>query len=74
MRKNRLRHHQLPEQARLRANARAYANVYVKRGKLKRQPCPCGEINSQMHHEDYSKPLEVIWLCRQCHLDLHYGS
>jgi hypothetical protein len=31
----------------------------------------CGDENSQMHHEDYDKPLEVIWVCRPCHLKLH---
>lgn len=25
------------------------------------------------HHEDYSKPLEVIWLCPMCHKRLHTG-
>lgn len=51
---------------------RAYANVYKKRGKLIQAPCAdCGNPESQMHHEDYSKPLEVTWLCRKCHLGLH---
>ena len=25
------------------------------------------------HHEYYSRPLEVKWLCRQCHVDVHNG-
>ncbi len=31
----------------------------------------CGSATERMelhgHHEDYSKPLEVAWLCRKCH-------
>jgi hypothetical protein len=52
--------------------SRTLANNGLKRGKLIRKPCEkCGDSKAEMHHEDYDRPLEVIWLCRKCHLDLH---
>jgi len=45
-------------------------------GRLERKPCACCGAPARMsiaHHEDYSKPLEVIWLCRVCHKSLHQG-
>lgn len=39
---------------------------------LERKPCEmCGEERSDAHHDDYSKPLEVRWLCRKHHMELH---
>lgn len=36
------------------------------------EPCRvCGEMKAEMHHEDYSKPREVVWLCRLCHVRYH---
>lgn len=32
----------------------------------------CGSIeNLEKHHPDYSKPLEIITLCRKCHTLIH---
>jgi hypothetical protein len=33
------------------------------------KPTPKGELDG--HHKDYSKKLEVDWLCRQCHRKRH---
>lgn len=47
-------------------------NNYVRDGKIIRKPCQvCGNEKSQGHHEDYSKPLDVIWLCAKHHTELH---
>lgn len=43
-----------------------------RRGDIERLPCVvCGEEKSFAHHEDYSKPLEIIWLCRPHHMEKH---
>lgn len=44
----------------------------IRDGKLKRQPCEvCGFFRAEAHHEDYYKPLEVQWLCREHHMVRH---
>ena len=45
----------------------------IARGQIKKQPCEkCSSIlRIHGHHEDYTKPLDVNWLCPQCHSNLH---
>lgn len=44
----------------------------VKAGRLIRQPCSvCGLAKSEGHHPNYSKPLEVVWLCNKHHRAEH---
>jgi len=44
----------------------------IHQGSLTRQPCEvCGEMKAQAHHDDYSKPLEVKWLCTKHHGERH---
>jgi len=55
------------------AAARHAARDAVRTGYLIRQPCVvCGSTEQiEGHHPDYSKPLEVVWLCAPCHRDEH---
>ncbi len=39
-------------------------------GTIIRGNCWCGKLG-QAHHKDYSKPLEVDWLCNKHHNDIH---
>ncbi len=46
-------------------------NNAVRDGKLKRQPCwVCGG-KAVAHHPDYSRPLDVVWLCQAHHKQTH---
>ncbi len=40
----------------------------LKDGTLEKEPCyECGSEIVQAHHDDYSKPLDVRWLCPNHH-------
>jgi hypothetical protein len=61
----------LSEESKKRLLIAARARYAVSVGKIaKRDSCSrCGvtDMPLEMHHEDYSKPLEVVWLCDACH-------
>lgn len=44
----------------------------LRNGSLIAQACrECGAIKAAAHHDDYSKPLDVIWLCHRHHMERH---
>ena len=46
----------------------------IRDGVLTPVPCEiCGNPKVEGHHEDYSRPLDVIWLCKTHHLEAHGG-
>jgi hypothetical protein len=52
--------------------ARNAVNNAIRDGILIRQPCiRCGNSKTHGHHEDYTKPLDVIWFCRFHHKERH---
>ena len=55
-----------------RSKARYTLGNAVRDGKVQRQPCEkCGNPKSHAHHWDYTKPLDVIWLCSEHHGEVH---
>lgn len=52
--------------------ARWIVNRALIAGNLVRLPCEvCGETKVEAHHDDYSKPLDVRWLCKKHHVEHH---
>ena len=51
--------------------ARMYLGNAVRDRRIIKEPCcVCGNNISTAHHEDYSKPLEVVWVCLKHHKEL----
>jgi hypothetical protein len=60
------------EEQSLKRKARVTTQTRIKQGILKKCPCEvCGTAMVEAHHPDYSKPLDVKWLCRKHHLEIH---
>lgn len=44
----------------------------IRRGALVRKPCEvCSRDKVEGHHDDYSLPLDIRWLCKKHHMALH---
>ena len=64
----------IPER-RARQAVRAKTRHAIARGDLVRQPCEvCGALPVEAHHDDYSKPLDVRWLCPTHHREHHHAE
>jgi ribosomal protein S27AE len=61
--------------------ARSRIQVAIYRGQISR-PSKCSECGREYrpqdangfivaHHDDYSKPYDIRWLCKKCHFKLH---
>lgn len=61
---------------RQKVRARTMVRNAVTSGELKKLPClVCGTfLRVESHHEDYNKPLEVVWLCSMHHKHVHFGK
>lgn len=54
-------------------NARARVRRALRAGRLTKMPCEvCGNTVTEAHHDDYSKPLDVRWLCHEHHVRVRY--
>jgi hypothetical protein len=60
----------------MKQKARLNLKIAIDKGLIVR-PGKCSNCNEttkiQAHHEDYNKPLEVKWLCVNCHKNAHKG-
>jgi hypothetical protein len=55
--------------------ARNLVNNALRDGVIHRKPCEvCGDHDSEAHHYDYSKPLDVHWLCFKHHREWKHGQ
>ena len=62
----------LDPEHRRRERVRQQTRRAIARGVLVKSHCwRCKSREVQAHHDDYGRPLDVIWACPQHHADLH---
>lgn len=49
------------------SQARAAVSSAIRSGRLLPQPCEVCGLKAEAHHSDYSRPLDVRWLCPSHH-------
>ena len=64
------------EEKAMRSAARNYLQNMIKQGYITRLNCEvCGsDVNIEGHHDDYTKPLDVRWLCKTHHAEHHFNE
>lgn len=56
--------------AKIKARSKVLSALRV--GRLQKLNCQvCDAPNAEAHHDDYSRPLDVIWLCKLHHQERH---
>ena len=57
---------------RAKRRAQAILRAALRKGEVTRGCCEvCGSLRVDGHHDDYSLPLQVTWLCRRHHQQRH---
>jgi ribosomal protein S27AE len=58
----------------IKAAAHGIVQYAIREGRITKQEI-CSECGStkkiEAHHDDYSKPLDIRWLCEDCHKEWH---
>jgi hypothetical protein len=68
---NRLRNDVYRKIFKERKNANNKVKRAVLKGLIQRMPCWCCGEKAEAHHPDYSRPLDVVWLCSSHHKQAH---
>lgn len=60
------------ERNKIKRKAQMLVYSAMRNGTLKRQKCEvCKSIFTEAHHPNYDMPLDVIWLCKLHHTEIH---